>query len=460
MISSVGPLGTALEQSSDRSTSCAISRSVAVGRVIVAWLAVDSTFSIFSPSDGEGYWYATDTAGNIYSTIASFTDNRSFHGSGAQIVIAITQVRNALTTSDTIDFNANAGLEPGFNYIRAISIEEFDFDGDRWAVSGSHYQGRKDTLVQPGAIGKTFGVSREWLLLHGLGLEGPIADTFSWDSDYTQIVPIGSSTGNTDDDITVHGGYRIATLSTDTVSVTNSTSSSRDSSQVLVGVCAVPQIPGFPVTPILDDFNRADENPLSGGWDDSGPTAFFGQNAQLLSNRAAGSGGSWWDATFDRCVEVYAEIAVAGESVLTFHGSGDTSIGPTMDGNSVGYYQLSQNARALIHAGRSGLQGFVGSEVLLAWAVLGVGDKYGMQRTRGPAGCVGVNHVWVNFGGAGWEEIAAYILDPGDNNGEFTTGRLALAALGSTVRLDNFGGGQFPCGSKFIPQLYRREFVQ
>ena len=70
----------------------------------------------------------------------------------------------------------------------------------------------------------------------------------------------------------------------------------------------------FPTTGILDDFNRADENPLDGGgnWGDR----VANNDLQLLSNQAAGTAANvlnsryWAASTFGPDCEVYYSVPV------------------------------------------------------------------------------------------------------------------------------------------------------
>ena len=66
-------------------------------------------------------------------------------------------------------------------------------------------------------------------------------------------------------------------------------------------------------TPIVDDFNRANENPLSGGGNWTTITSIGG--AQLVSNAVAASGsttaGSLWHTVFTGDVETYATVLIS-----------------------------------------------------------------------------------------------------------------------------------------------------
>jgi len=86
-----------------------------------------------------------------------------------------------------------------------------------------------------------------------------------------------------------------------------------------------------PTTPILDDFNRADENPLSGGgnWAQVGaPCAVLGGGGPLalVSNEATRIGfigcHSYWTTSFNADQESYARISAfvpTGETELSLY---------------------------------------------------------------------------------------------------------------------------------------------
>ena len=102
--------------------------------------------------------------------------------------------------------------------------------------------------------------------------------------------------------------------------------------------------------------------------------------------------------------------------------------------------------------GESGLQGNVGGRVwCYAWAPLASGCKFGVRRTKGVKGALKIDRLMVNYGG-GWEEIAAGFA----GGGWRMAGKFALSHLDSASRTDDFGAGAVPCGSIFIPQIYRR----
>jgi hypothetical protein len=71
----------------------------------------------------------------------------------------------------------------------------------------------------------------------------------------------------------------------------------------------------FPTTPILDDFNRANEGPPpSANWSAYHASWGFGDGLEVVSNQCKGNSynlcGDWWSVeTFGSDCEVYVTIA-------------------------------------------------------------------------------------------------------------------------------------------------------
>lgn len=454
MITNVGGLGTAHDYSTTRTISVAISRDVAVGAVLVVWHAQDSVFSVFSPTSGWNFARCIDDRGNVYSNIGSVTDQRSFFRVGAMTHLYITRVQYALTAGDHITVQMTG--EPGVNWASAISVEEFDFgEGNTWAVD-QNFTFRRDLGTDPASLGHNTPTDREWLYVHGIATEGPITDSFTWTANFTPITFDGTNTGTVTNDMSIRGGWRIHESTSEGVNVTNNTSATRDSTQVMRAVCAVP-VSTFPQTPLLDDFNRANEAPLSGGgnWH---PTddAWFGDLLSLDTNRVKGSGGSVWDHQMEgNCAEAYCDIPVFGDCALHIFSTGDGG-NVTFDGEGARWQVLSLVWPAIL-LGRSGNAGGIGTPKLYSWVAGVNGYKLGVQRTRFTEhGARAVWRSWIHRG-TSWEQVAQFIAHPAEDGLETGPGRLALALAGGTGRADNFGGGVFSCpGRRFRADYYRR----
>lgn len=429
--------------------------SVAVGRILVVWLAADS---IYDPANqGSAVLYTRmcchDDAGNVYDTVVAGRGGTT--GAFAQGAIFVSRIRNALTASNVITVRTQQ-FPVGVTIARAISVQEFSVaDGYTWAATA--IETLNTPAADPGAITiSSLPASREYLLLHFLAAEGPETDAYTWDADYTQITGNGTTGGVDDTNIHIRGGYRIATLTTDTVDVTSDTAD-RDYTQGLVALAEVVLDSEFPTTPILDDFNRADEDPLDNStWvtTSCGTTSAL-RLARILSNQCAPgvtgtSGGQWWTATYVGAdAEVYATMAVEGWIQVILAGSGCAN-----DGNASGlaalWRQLSatgQPIREHIECGQMGNTGEIDNGRFLAWYDRTDGYKMGIQRREE------ATHYWADLG-SGWVWVGA-VLNYGAYVG-FTSGKLGfVVTIPSTTRMDDFGGG---ASILFIPQIYRRAY--
>lgn len=457
MITPIGSLCSGANRSTSKFVTLNPGRSVAAGRVLVAWCAGDSIFNVGIPSDGHNYYKLSDSVGNVWHCIGAITDPSGFFRAGALGVLAVCQVKHALATTDTITFVADA-VEPGVAYSLAMSIEEFDFHGERWCVQ--EYGSSFNSLgVDPGNIGKAMaGATREILFLHLLAAEAPSTDSYTWDGSWTQIASAGTNTGTPTDDITVLGGYKLSTAMTEAIDVDSNTADRRYG-QVVNAIFPVKPGGAFPTTPLLDNFNRADEDPIDNGTWDTTRFAFGGANLAVVSNQAKKAGGSWWLAMMERCGEAYVEIPVFGRGAhIHFYGQGDSGHGDNdMEGTGAAWADEAFGTvdGSVLRFGLSGQLGRVGGQVAIGYVKGMDGYKIGLKRLL-PSGIGGVrvDHLYVDIG-SGWEETAAWHLVSG---GTVLVGQMALACeTGSpTAQLDNFGGGETACGRRFRPDYYRR----
>lgn len=433
---SVGGLGSNNSKVASSTITLAPTSNVPAGHLVVVWSAWDA----HGPSGGSTSGNSTpryvchDTAGNIYTQLGGHEDSDTTRPA---FLLFVSQLRNALATTDTITVS----------YINAtpvakgITAWEFTL-ANAWA-NADKGNTRVTTLgADPAAISVSGMDSQEYLLLHVLSAKGPSTDAYTWDADYTQV-GTGGTTGGTDtSNCTVTGGYRIATLTGDTVDVT-STTADRNYLQGLYALCQV-TVPTFPTTPILDSFTRADENPLDNGtWDATGCQAAGSHPLQLLSNQVGTSGGfpggQWWltqNAVND--AEVYATQPVkpgatgitSGFGVL-LHASG-----------------CSQSSTRSGYEGLWTYQGGTFDQVYLGAAGNSVNVDSGLTWRSGVANANGVKVGLVKIGstvflfldlngGVGWEQVAAAYY----TSFVRTSGKMGLDIGDTTARCDDFGGG-------------------
>ncbi|MGH2362622.1 MAG: hypothetical protein ACRDGM_19015, partial [bacterium] len=295
--------------------------SVSVGDLLVVWAAWDNETGLLSDTSAFNLGLkCQDSQGNIYCQLYSQTASGSSNHARAAIFLA--RIRTALTTSDTVTITCQDTL-----VAKAASLHRFTMDtSKRWAIVNTQPANAITSAADPPALTLGSLTSRPYLLLHVLAAEGPETDAYTWDADYTQVAGDGTTGGADDENIHVRGGYRIATLTTDTVDVT-STTADRDYVQGFVAVCEVDYDSIFPAPEngILDDANRADENPADNGdWNTTTiattgtapPGGNAGSFVKVVSNQfrvqneahVDNNGGSWWDWTTPAGVDadVYA----------------------------------------------------------------------------------------------------------------------------------------------------------
>jgi len=396
-----------------------------------------------------------DDAGNVYHTLAASVGGGS-NNEFPMGALFMSRLRNGLSTTNTIHVLSDVRQ---FGGARAMAVEEFSMDETGtyvWAVTDRGPVRKSSHGIDPEAITINDLNPRDYLFLHLLGCEGPNGDTYTWDADYTEIAGNGTSGGADDSNIHVRGGYRIATLVTeDTVDITAS-NPTRDTIQLLVAITEIIYEPEFPISTILDDFNRADEAPLdNGNWDtagSAGPTAGLRllqiENQQARGQTSGGAGGQWWiDPVFeDPDVEVFARVVEVGNAFqIQCFGKGYTNNGNAGGLGARWLPEGGQNGLAVadhIEVGSVGNSGGIDNDTLRTWINVQPSFQFGIQRIAPNM------NIWVDIG-SGWEWACA-IHANGALLQSDSEGKLGLA-LGNDAIADDFGGGPL-----WIPQIYRR----
>lgn len=452
------------------------SRDVPVGGLVVVWYAGDSYHAV---GDDEGnpinrQMRCFDSAGNLYATIAGAGDGGS--NIYSQCSIFVGYLRYRLTTSDTITVEQRV-VTSGQMTARGMSAEEFSIPPtSQWAVHDRIPASNTRRAADPLSITVSGGQSgREYLYLHALSTEGPNTDAYTWDSDYTQIAGDGTTGGADDENIHIRGGYRIATIASDTVDVASDTAD-RDNTQVMQSITEIDAAPdgAFPTTEILDDFNRANEDPLGtalANWDTGGcspkSAGATTRHCELVSNQIKGSaatpstGGSWFSLTWPALVEgdgfeAFCTLAVAGNVVLHMRGTGCAEAA-TVDGIAVGWSTASgSNAGDNLLFGSSGNQGAVDQIRGRLWVDQTSGWKIGMQMRRIKSSPAENAIYWWIDRGNGWEIIfAAHAPATGLSGYAGSSGKIGIEIQDTVLRVDDVGGGP---SHLFAPQIYRRVF--
>ena len=444
---SVGSRGTAQVKTAGQTITISPSSTIAAGRLVAVSVAWDNN-NTGTPDGGplSEQHSCIDSVGNIYTTVVSGQNRGGSQAAGVHGSIHLCQLTSALTTTDTITVR----LGTSNNLVaKSVSLWEYQLDADmRWAVADR--TSLLSTAADPDAISlASLPSSTELLFLHVLAAEGPDTDTYTWDSDYTQITGIGTTGGTDDSNVHVRGGFRIATVTSDTVDVGSDTAD-RDYWQGLVAIYQFPYHPTFPSSELRDNFNRADEDPLDNGtWVTSSfifggtPGLAISTNQCKTGGAAAGWRGQWWGTDFSVDQEAWVTCATPATGFEDGYGIG--THGVTGD-SATGFRALWQ-----IDVVQSGLpeDGILfgtgdANEVtakMIAWSNQSAGDKLGMNKVGSEVS------LWLDKG-SGWNWTCAF------RDTSASGGKISLICRDQVVRVDDFGGGPIEI---FVPQIYRRE---
>jgi peptidoglycan/xylan/chitin deacetylase (PgdA/CDA1 family) len=177
-------------------------------------------------------------------------------------------------------------------------------------------------------------------------------------------------------------------------------------------------------TPILDSFNRANENPLSGGGNWS---ALSSGGAQLLNNAVASSAGtttSGWKGSYSGDIEARATVLISTDNAglmanATLNGSGQLS----------GYLWQWQgaNSPATFALYREDANVFTTLATFAGFS-LDPGDQLALRVIGDSV------QGWVYHLGS-WQQVASA------TDTTYRTGKIGVRPRGTTPIIDDFGGG-------------------
>lgn len=189
----------------------------------------------------------------------------------------------------------------------------------------------------------------------------------------------------------------------------------------------------FPMSPVLTNFTGADESPLSESSAWSGPTQNGQGTLRRLSNAAAAAttGISPWQsyrvATFEADVEVFVTVPTlpaSGGSVACWARITNPNNASTMQA-VLGVYTVGTGWRIFECTGGSNFAQ-IGSTT--ASPAMAAGDKMGIE-------IIGTQIKLKHFTGGSWNDrVTATTTITGGGN-------IGLELSDSTVRADDFGGG-------------------
>ena len=411
---------------------------MAVGAFLVVWAAWDGQGATANHVSHELGVY--DDAGNIYTAIGALD---FFAGPGPWTSIHVCQLQHALTTSSVITLRYVSSRS-----VQCCKLWEFALDaGQVWACTDQTPQ----RLAGSGAIlGLTTAAldSQEYLCLYGLTISGPATDTINYDAGWTSFTPVGTTGGADASNRTLAGEWKIQTTTTFTTGVTDSTAG-RDYTEQFIAICQTPAITTFPTTPLLDNFNRADENPLGNGtWDTTCAANQSGNLMRLVSNQAAtqvagGTDGSWWGTSM---VQVDAEswvaipVGVVAETdsyARLFIQGGGCTVSSDISGFANQWYKANASMPGdCCFCGTVGGFGDLNNEWFITYATRKDGVRMGLRKDQH------VCHQLLDTGGGLYVRTGGVYANqsiywPWTN----THAKIGIGAWGASVRLDDFGGG-------------------
>lgn len=281
-ITHIGNIGTAQNKSSSSTITITTTADAFAGDLIIVWSAWDNNNAATTEGPNSNRYAGSDSVGgNTWRCVAGGESSGANARSAGGLTMCV--LTNNLPSGSTITITYATARTA-----KAATAERFTIDGTHVTIFPQK-EIVLNNAADPGDI--TIArldplVSREIMLVHLLSAEGPDTDTYTWDSDYTQITGTGTTGDTADTNQQIRGGFRIATgLTTDTVSITSDTAD-RDYCQLLV--CLV-ESSGDLVLPEVADSVGFQHLGLV-GWSDATPPVDSASNP--LS-------GTTWTAKLD-----------------------------------------------------------------------------------------------------------------------------------------------------------------
>ena len=181
-------------------------------------------------------------------------------------------------------------------------------------------------------------------------------------------------------------------------------------------------------TPVLDNFNRANENPLSGGGNWGSISSLGG--AQLVSNALASpsptTAASLWSTVFAGDVETYGTI------LISTNNAGLYAEATLSSGNANGYlWQWQGNDVSPSFALYRSDNNVLTTLGTFSGFTLTAGDKLALRVVGDSV------QGWVYHLGS-WQQVASA------TDTTYRTGRIGVRPRGTTPIIDDFGGGGVP----------------
>jgi hypothetical protein len=186
----------------------------------------------------------------------------------------------------------------------------------------------------------------------------------------------------------------------------------------------------FPIVSVIDNFNRANNSgPPSASWTDINNALMVYNNTCMGSSAASDNVGIWNVATFGPDCEAYTTYSTVGETAVILRTDSLAS--------SSGY--LVSNLSGAISIYRMDTWGVIYQTTIAAPTA---GDKFGARMIGN------VITVWYNRQNAGWTQVGSYT----DSSNLFpSAGYIGLDLVGTTMAMDDFGGGTIPTHGTISP---------
>jgi len=185
----------------------------------------------------------------------------------------------------------------------------------------------------------------------------------------------------------------------------------------------------FPSSPVLDTFDRADENPIA-GWTTGPPASGMKVVSNVMTGQAAGSNGAYLPTIYAGDVEMYATLSVEGGWVDILHylfdplSGSDTQLGYAIITNFPSSGQVSLCRRA------------VGSWVVNATAswTFAANDSLGVTKVGN------LHSLYAKASGGSWALLASAV-----DSVLPMSGRLGVTTdRGTGAAYNDYGGGPLP----------------
>lgn len=451
-ITSLGSIGGASQKVSSATITFSPSQTLSVGDYAFVWANRDSNWFFAPDEEMNATMKCEDDGGNYWANV--FCSYVVGDGRSNLTALFYCRVRDTLDTGTTITLTTN--FATGVSGFPAWGVSGWAFSCDpakrlasiceETVRDGSNLAAIPDTTISNLP-------NQENLIIYALGAEAPSTDAYTWDSDYTQIDTYGTTGSFPTSNWTILGGFRIATLTTDTVSTTALTGTRRYQT-MLAAFTEVDYSPYLPSAPVLDYFDRANEDPLATPpWSTTDHPGFGSAYLRVVSDAAAmsttgtGVGSQWWGTSFTSSdFECYFTQTAGSVAAGYFHATGDGNVSNL---DAYGWGRGKPQSYWVDYAYWFGLPSFNGDpqgfDDVYVYAPLVLPNREGCQFISP------VIHFWLGPGAA-WEWVAAAYMTSTVKTG----GKTGISAYGDpATRLDEYGAGDAvaPSSSVQLPFL-------